>query len=99
MFVSQLISASYRLICSTQAVIPGPQASLPVLAFVTPQVTEGEGDTKGAYEDLSRLVLSEFQGCFLQGHEVHAIDASFPGLPVMRLNVIKSYSGARQAAN
>jgi len=69
------------------------------LAFVTRQVTEGEDDAQGTYEDVLRLVLTEFEGRFLRGNEVHAVAAQLPGTPAKRLDVVKSYYSARLAAN
>ena len=69
------------------------------LAFVTQQVTEGEDDAQGTYEEVLRLVLTEFESRFLRGNEVHAVAAQLPGTPAKRLDVVKSYYSARQAAN
>lgn len=69
------------------------------LGFVADQVVEGEDDISGTYEDVLRLVLSEFEGRFLRGNEVHAVATQLPGIPSKRLDVVKSYYAARQAAN
>ncbi|PUU81782.1 fatty acid synthase beta subunit dehydratase [Tuber borchii] len=69
------------------------------LTFVTQQVTEGEDDAQGTYEEVLRIVLTEFESRFLRGNEVHAVAAQLPGTPAKRLDVVKSYYNARQAAN
>lgn len=76
-----------------------PELLARFLGFVTEQVTEGEDDAQGTYEGVLKLVLNEFEGRFLRGNEVHAVAAQLPGTPTKRLDVVKSYYAARQAAN
>lgn len=68
------------------------------LGYVAEQVVEGEDDAQGTYEDVLRLVLAEFEGRFLRGNEVHAVAAQLPGIQSKRVDVVKSYYAARQAA-
>ncbi|KAI5782751.1 acyl transferase domain-containing protein [Geopyxis carbonaria] len=69
------------------------------LGYVAEQVVEGEDDGQGTYEDVLRLVLTEFEGRFLRGNEVHAVAVQLPGIPSKRLDVVKHYYAARLAAN
>lgn len=69
------------------------------LGYVAEQVVEGEDDAQGTYEDVLRLVLAEFEARFLRGNEVHAVAAQLPGIQSKRLDVVKFYYAARQAAN
>ncbi|KAF3939761.1 hypothetical protein ABW19_dt0209468 [Dactylella cylindrospora] len=69
------------------------------LGFVAAQVDEGEDDDQGSYEDVLRLVLTEFETRFLRGNEVHAIATILPGIPSKRQVTIRSYYAARLAAN
>ena len=66
---------------------------------MTQQVTEGDDDAQGTYEEGLRLVLTEFESRFLRGNEVHAVVAQLPGHPAKRLDAVKSYYRPRQAAN
>ncbi|KAH8145050.1 uncharacterized protein LAJ45_10961 [Morchella importuna] len=76
-----------------------PELLARFLGYVTQQVLEGEDDAQGTYEDVLRLVLSEFESRFLRGNEVHAVAAQLPGIPSKRLDVVKHYYAARQATN
>ncbi|KAI5848125.1 acyl transferase domain-containing protein [Tricharina praecox] len=76
-----------------------PELVARFLGYVAEQVVEGEDDASGTYEDVLRLVLSEFESRFLRGNEVHAVAAQLPGIPSKRLDVVKNYYAARQAAN
>lgn len=69
------------------------------LGHVAVQVAEGEDDSSGTYDNVLQLVLSEFEGRFLRGNDVHAVAAQLPGVPAKRLDVIKHYYAARHAAN
>ncbi|KAL7270274.1 beta subunit of fatty acid synthetase [Rhizina undulata] len=76
-----------------------PELVARFLGYVAEQVVEGEDDSQGTYEDVLRLVLTEFEGRFLRGNEVHAVAAQLVGIPSKRLEVVKHYYAARQAAN
>ena len=62
------------------------------LALATHQVTEGEDDAQGTYEEVLRLVLTELESLFLRGNEVHAVVAQLPGTPAKRLDVVSRHS-------
>lgn len=69
------------------------------LAFVVREVDEGEDDTQGAYEELLKLVLNEFERTFLRGNEVHALAANLPGIQPKKLLVVQAYYAARASTN
>ncbi|KAI5794515.1 acyl transferase domain-containing protein [Peziza echinospora] len=69
------------------------------LGYVAEQVETGEDDAQGTYEEVLKLVLSEFEGRFLRGNEVHAVAAGLPGTPLKRQQVVKAYYSARQSTN
>ena len=69
------------------------------LAFGIHQVTEGEDDSQGTYEEVLRLVLTECERGLLRGNEVHAVAAQLSGTPAKRLDVVKFYYSGRQAAS
>ncbi|KAF8473168.1 fatty acid synthase beta subunit dehydratase [Kalaharituber pfeilii] len=69
------------------------------LGHAAKQVETGEDDAQGSYEEVLKLVLTEFEGRFLRGNEVHAVAANLPGTPLKRQNVVKAYYTARQSAN
>lgn len=69
------------------------------MGFVAHEVDEGEDDAQGSYEEVLKLVLNEFERAFLRGNEAHALAASLPGIEAKKLEVIKSYYGARAVAN
>src|SRR5690606_29248280 len=68
------------------------------LGHLADQVENGDDDT-GAYEEVLKIVLTEFEGRFLRGNEVHAVAATLPGSPVKRQNIVKAYYQARISAN
>jgi fatty acid synthase subunit beta len=72
-----------------------PELVARFLGYVAEQVVEGQAE----FEDVLRLVLTEFEGRFLRGNEVHAVAVLLPGIPSKRLDVVKYYYSARQAAN
>lgn len=76
-----------------------PELVARFLGYVAIQVTEGEDDAQGTYEEVLRLVLTEFETRFLRGNEVHAVAAQLPGTPAKRLDVVKYYYAARSAAS
>jgi fatty acid synthase subunit beta len=76
-----------------------PELVARFLGYVADQVVQGEDDASGTYEDVLRLVLTEFEGRFLRGNEVHAVATQLPGIPSKRLDVIRYYYAARQTAN
>lgn len=96
-FVSTLPTATDELALDEE---PSSSAELVALflGYVTEQVEIGE-DAQGTYEEVLKLVLTEFEGRFLRGNEVHAVAAQLPGTPLKRQNVVKAYCSARQAAN
>lgn len=69
------------------------------LGYAATQVETGEDDAQGSYEEVLKLVLTEFEARFLRGNEVHAVAASLPGSPLKRQTVVKAYYAARLSAN
>jgi fatty acid synthase subunit beta len=67
------------------------------LGFIAQDVDEGEDDAQGSYEDVLKLVLTEFERGFLQGNEVHALAATLPGINAKKLETVRSYYAARAA--
>ena len=76
-----------------------PELVARYLGYVANEVDEGEDDVGGAYEEILKLVLNEFERAFLRGNDVHAIAASLPGIEQKKLIVVQSYYAARAAAN
>ncbi|KAI9681414.1 MAG: beta subunit of fatty acid synthetase [Caeruleum heppii] len=72
-----------------------PELVARYLAYVVREVDEGEDDTQGAYEEVLKLVLTEFERAFLRGNEVHALAASLPGIQPKKLLVVRAYYAAR----
>jgi len=97
-FLSTLPAATEELAADDE---PASTAELVAqfLGFAATQVETGEDDAQGSYEEVLKLVLTEFEGRFLRGNEVHAVAANLPGSPLKRQNVVKAYYSARQSAN
>jgi fatty acid synthase subunit beta len=66
------------------------------LGFVAKEVEEG--DDPDSFEEVLKLVLTEFERAFLRGNEVHALVATLPGITEKKLIVARSYYAARAAA-
>jgi len=69
-----------------------PPSSFPVVSACEQQVTKGEDDAQGTYEDVLRLVLTELEGRFLRGDGVHAVAAQLLDTLAKRLDVVESFS-------
>jgi len=69
------------------------------LGFVAQDVEEGDDDTQGSSEDVLKFVLNEFERAFLRGNEVHAVAADLPGINEKKLEVVRCYYAAREAAS
>lgn len=54
-------------------------------------------DASGAYEEVLRIMLNEFERAFLRGNDVHTLAATLPGIIQKKLLVVKSYYAARAA--
>ena len=65
------------------------------LGFVSHEVDEVEDDAQGSYDQVLKLVLTEFERAFLRGNEVHALAASLPGIEQKKLLVVQAYYAAR----
>ncbi|CAN9101418.1 beta subunit of fatty acid synthase [Alternaria alternata] len=65
------------------------------LGFVAKEVEEGEDPD--SFEEVLKLVLTEFERAFLRGNEVHALAASLPGITEKKLVTVRSYYAARAA--
>ena len=66
------------------------------LGFIAKEVEEGEDPD--SFEEVLKLVLTEFERAFLRGNEVHALAATLPGIPEKKLITVRSYYNARIAA-
>jgi fatty acid synthase subunit beta len=66
------------------------------LGFIAKEVEEG--DDPDTFEEVLKLVLTEFERAFLRGNEVHALVATLPGITEKKLIVARSYYAARAAA-
>jgi len=66
---------------------------------VAQDVEEGDDDTQGSSEDVLKFVLNEFERAFLRGNEVHAVAADLPGINEKKLEVVRCYYAAREAAS
>ncbi|KAI9805514.1 MAG: hypothetical protein M1825_000765 [Sarcosagium campestre] len=75
-----------------------PELVARYLGFVANEVEEGEDDTEGAWDDVLKLLLTEFERIFLRGNEVHAFAANLPGISSKKLLVARYYYAARAAA-
>ncbi|KAI9859104.1 MAG: beta subunit of fatty acid synthetase [Vezdaea acicularis] len=69
------------------------------MLFVSQQVDEGEDDVGGSYDEVLKLVITEFERAFLRGNEVHAIAATLPGIEQKKLLTVKAYYAARASCN
>lgn len=97
-FLSTLPAATEQLASDEE---PASTAELVArfLGFAATQVETGEDDAQGSYEEVLKLVLTEFETRFLRGNEVHAVAANLPGSPLKRQNVVRAYYSARLSAN
>ena len=76
-----------------------PELVARYMGFVANEVEQGEDDAQGSYEEVTKLVLNEFERAFLRGNDVHALATSLPGIDAKKLEVIRSYYLARSATN
>ena len=74
-----------------------PELVARFLGFVAQQVDE-DYDVQGAYEEVLKFILNEFERAFLRGNDVHSVAASLPGIEQKKLIVIRSYFAARSSA-
>ena len=65
------------------------------LGFIAKEVEEGEDPD--SFEEVLKLVLTEFERAFLRGNEVHALAATLPGITAKKLETVRSYYAARAA--
>ena len=65
------------------------------IGFIAKEVEEGEDPD--SFEEVLKLVLTEFERAFLRGNEVHALAASLPGITEKKLVTVRSYYAARAA--
>jgi fatty acid synthase subunit beta len=65
------------------------------LGFIAKEVEEGEDPD--SFEEVLKLVLTEFERAFLRGNEVHALAATLPGITKKKLETVRSYYAARAA--
>ncbi|KAF2743156.1 beta subunit of fatty acid synthase [Sporormia fimetaria CBS 119925] len=73
-----------------------PELVARYMGFVAQEVEEG--DDPDQYEEVLKLVLTEFERAFLRGNEVHALVAGLPGIQQKKLITVRSYYAARAAA-
>ncbi|KAF2687098.1 beta subunit of fatty acid synthase [Lentithecium fluviatile CBS 122367] len=73
-----------------------PELVARYLGFIAKEVEEG--DDPDSFEEVLKLVLTEFERAFLRGNEVHALAATLPGIIEKKLITVRSYYAARAAA-
>jgi fatty acid synthase subunit beta len=73
-----------------------PELVARFMGFVAKEVDEGEDPD--SFEDVLKLVITEFERAFLRSNEVHALAASLPGITEKKLITVRSYYAARAAA-
>ncbi|KAK3358649.1 acyl transferase domain-containing protein [Lasiosphaeria ovina] len=69
------------------------------MGYIANEVSEGEDDGQGSYEEVLKIILNEFERAFLRGNDVHALVATLPGIDAKKLEVARSYFAARSASN
>jgi fatty acid synthase subunit beta len=72
-----------------------PELVARYLGFAAKEVEEG--DDPDTFEEVLKLILTEFERAFLRGNEVHALAATLPGIPEKKLITVRSYYNARTA--
>ena len=63
------------------------------------RLVDEDYDVSGAYEEVLRIMLNEFERAFLRGNDIHSLTASLPGIVTKKLLVVQSYYAARAAVN
>ncbi|KAK1755563.1 fatty acid synthase subunit beta [Echria macrotheca] len=76
-----------------------PELVARYMGHIAQEVSQGEDDAQGSYEEVLKLILNEFERAFLRGNDVHALVATLPGIDAKKLAVIQSYFAARSATN
>jgi fatty acid synthase subunit beta len=74
-----------------------PELVARFMGFVAKEVDEGEDPD--SFEEVLKLVITEFERAFLRGNEVHALAASLPGITEKKLVTVRSYYAARAAVD
>ncbi|EAT90379.2 hypothetical protein SNOG_02167 [Parastagonospora nodorum SN15] len=72
-----------------------PELVARFMGFVAREVEEGEDPE--SFEEVLKLIITEFERAFLRGNEVHALAASLPGITEKKLVTVRSYYAARSA--
>jgi fatty acid synthase subunit beta len=74
-----------------------PELVARFMGFVAKEVEEG--DDPDSFEDVLKLIITEFERAFLRGNEVHALAATLPGITEKKLVTVRAYYAARAAAD
>jgi fatty acid synthase subunit beta len=74
-----------------------PELVARFMGFVAKEVEEGEDPD--SFEDVLKLIITEFERAFLRGNEVHALAATLPGITEKKLVTVRAYYAARAAAD
>jgi len=72
-----------------------PELVARFMGFVAQEVEEGEDPE--SFEEVLKLIITEFERAFLRGNEVHALAATLPGITEKKLVTVRSYYAARSA--
>lgn len=68
------------------------------IGFIAAEIEEEE-DATGAFIEVLKLVLNEFERSFMRANDVHALAASLPGITAKKLFVVQCYYAGRVAVS
>jgi fatty acid synthase subunit beta len=68
------------------------------IGFIAAEIEE-EDDTTGAFIEVLKLVLNEFERSFMRANDVHALAATLPGITAKKLLVVQCYYAGRAAVS
>jgi fatty acid synthase subunit beta len=68
------------------------------IGFIAAEIEEEE-DATGAFIEVLKLVLNEFERSFMRANDVHALAATLPGITAKKLLVVQCYYAGRAAVS
>jgi fatty acid synthase subunit beta len=68
------------------------------IGFIAAEIEE-EDDATGAFIEVLKLVLNEFERSFMRANDVHALAATLPGITAKKLLVVQCYYAGRVAVS
>lgn len=68
------------------------------IGFIAAEIEE-EDDATGAFIEVLKLVLNEFERSFMRANDVHALAATLPGITAKKLLVVQCYYAGRAAVS